>query len=279
MRFTRSQQLGILILCVVIISLQILLFSDGLFQKTSLSLKDNNAKEWLALQKKVDQLKQNLVQKKDTIYPFNPNFISDYKGYKLGMSTAEIDRLHQFRGQNQWVNSVADFQEVTQVSDSLLQKIAPYFKFPDWVKDKNKSVFSTAHKIIQIDINQASSQDLIAISGIGEILSERILQQKEQLGGFVSMEQLGWIFGITPVVHQRLQEKFIVKQKPALLKLKINEANLKELASFPYFNYELAKNIMTFRTMQGNEIRPEDLLKIKNFPTEKVHTITLYLQF
>ena len=42
MRFTRSQQLGILILCVVIIALQILLFSDGLFQKTSLSLKDNN---------------------------------------------------------------------------------------------------------------------------------------------------------------------------------------------------------------------------------------------
>ena len=279
MRFTRSQQLGILILCVVIISLQIVLFSDGLFQKTSLSLKDNNTREWLALQEQVNQLKKKLTQKKDTIYPFNPNFISDYKGYQLGMTLAEIDRLHQFRAQNQWVNSVADFKEVTGVSDSLLQKIAPYFKFPDWVKNKNKLAFSTPQKIIQIDINQARSQDLIAISGIGEVLSERILQQKEQLGGFVSMEQLGWIFGITPVVHQRLQEKFIVKQKPALLKLKINEANLKELAAFPYFNYELAKNIMTFRTMQGNEIRPEDLLKIKNFPTEKVHTITLYLQF
>lgn len=279
MKFTRSQQLGILALCVIIFVLQIIIFSNGWFQDSSISLKDKNAQEWLALQKQVDLLKKTKSYKKDTIYPFNPNFISDYKGYQLGMSVAEIDRLHQFRAQNKWVNSVEDFQQVTQVSDSLLQKIAPFFKFPDWVKNKNKSGFSNSSMIVQIDINQASQQDLMDISGIGEVLSERILQQKEQLGGFISTEQLGWVFGITPEVFKRLQQKFVVKQKPAVLKLKINEANLKELTAFPYFNYELAKNIMTFRTMQGNEIRPEDLLKIKNFPTEKVHTITLYLQF
>jgi hypothetical protein len=63
-RFTRSQQLGILILCVVIISLQIVLFSDGLFQKTSLSLKDNNTRGWLALQEQVNQLKKKTNSKK-----------------------------------------------------------------------------------------------------------------------------------------------------------------------------------------------------------------------
>lgn len=279
MRFTRSQQLGVLLLCVVIIALQVLYFFEVFSIKSDSTPFQKESKEWLALQEQVDQLKKSVSYKKDTIYPFNPNFITDYKGYKLGMSVAEIDRLHQFRAQNQWVNSPEDFQQVTQVSDVLLQKIAPYFKFPDWVKNKNKSSFSTPQKIIQMDINQASSQDLIAISGIGEVLSERILQQKEQLGGFVSVEQLGWVFGISSEVNQRLQEKFIVKQKPAVLKLKINEANLKELASFPYFNYEIARNIITYRTMQGNEIHSEDLHKIKNFPTEKLAVITLYLQF
>ena len=43
-----------------------------------------------------------MATKKDTIYPFNPNFISDYKGYKLGMSIQEIDRLHQYRAQNKY---------------------------------------------------------------------------------------------------------------------------------------------------------------------------------
>jgi hypothetical protein len=63
---------------------------------------------------------------KPKIYPFNPNFITDFKGYKLGMSVTEIDRLLAFRKTNRYVNSAAEFQQVTQVSDSLLAQIAPF---------------------------------------------------------------------------------------------------------------------------------------------------------
>ena len=52
---------------------------------------------------------------------------SDFKGYRLGMSIEEIDRLHKFREQGKFVNSIKRFQEITQVSDSLLNIIAPYF--------------------------------------------------------------------------------------------------------------------------------------------------------
>jgi hypothetical protein len=58
---------------------------------------------WLLTQNEIDSLKLNRATKKDTIYPFNPNFITDYKGYKLGMSVQEIDRLHQYRAQNKYV--------------------------------------------------------------------------------------------------------------------------------------------------------------------------------
>jgi hypothetical protein len=53
------------------------------------------------------------------LYPFNPNFITDFKGYKLGMSVQEIDLL-EYRKGNKYVNSPKEFQAVTQVSDSLL---------------------------------------------------------------------------------------------------------------------------------------------------------------
>ena len=49
------------------------------------------------------------------------------------MSIEEIDRLHSFRKKNKYVNSIEEFQELTKMSDSLLNKISPYFKFPDWV--------------------------------------------------------------------------------------------------------------------------------------------------
>ncbi len=45
------------------------------------------------------------------------------------MSNEEIDRLLTFRKQNQWVNSAKQFQQVTKVSDSLLNTISPYLSF------------------------------------------------------------------------------------------------------------------------------------------------------
>jgi hypothetical protein len=40
----------------------------------------------------------------------------------------EIDRLLAFRKENKYVNSAKEFQNVTKVSDSLLND-GPYFKF------------------------------------------------------------------------------------------------------------------------------------------------------
>ncbi|HLS31889.1 MAG TPA: hypothetical protein VK021_13615, partial [Flavobacteriaceae bacterium] len=58
----------------------------------------------------------SVTSKKRRIFPFNPNFITDYKAYTLGMTTAEFDRLQDFRKQDQWINSAADFQAVTKIS-------------------------------------------------------------------------------------------------------------------------------------------------------------------
>jgi hypothetical protein len=44
------------------------------------------------VQKLLDSIrKQSKVEESPKVYPFNPNFITDYKGYTLGMSNEEID--------------------------------------------------------------------------------------------------------------------------------------------------------------------------------------------
>lgn len=242
-------------------------------------------KQWLALQSQIDSLKLVTNQKKYEIKPFNPNFISDYKGYILGMSVKEIDRLHQYREQEKFVNSIQEFQEVTQVSDSLLNKISPYFKFPDWVKNKKqnkpyvKYEFAKKEKVIVKDINDATQEDLIAVYGIGEALSLRILKEKEKFGAFVSMDQMNDIWGLSPEVIENLNKYFTIKTMPPIKKIPINNASIKELSKFPYFKYTLAKSIVTYRSMNGDIKNAEDLTKIKDFPVEKINIIGLYLDF
>ena len=280
--YSKSQRIGIIFLFVLIFICQ------GIYFFKNFNSVENAPKEkvqWLSYQKEIDSLKILKSDFKPTIYPFNPNFITDFKGYKLGMSVAEIDRLLAFRKQNKFVNSAEEFQQVTKVSDSLLKAISPYFKFPDWVKNKKSYVnsfekkdFTKSEKKISIDINTASQEDLIKVYGIGEGLSKRILEQKEKLGAFVSMEQMNDIWGLSPEVVENLNKSFFVRNTSAIKKININSASIKELSQFPFFKYNLAKEIVTYRTMNV-DIKIEDLTKIKGFPVEKLKIIALYLEF
>ena len=232
-----------------------------------------------------DSLKEVKVLYKPQIYPFNPNFITDYKGHKLGMSVTEIDRLLAFRKTNKYVNTPEDFQKVTKISDSLLNTMAPYFKFPDWVtnkkdfKSKYKSFEKKKEKIVILDINLATKEDLIKVYGIGIALSERILKFKELLGGFVSMEQMNDVWGLSPEVIENLNKNFAVLVVPKVKKIDINNATIKELMLFPYFKYALSKSIVTYRSMNGDFKNNADLTKINGFPNEKLNIISLYLYF
>jgi len=282
-KFDSQQRTGIFILILIIAGIQLAYYC------IDVEIEEDNSvekQEWLSLQPEIDKMKKAKIDFKPKIYPFNPNFITDFKGYKLGMSTVEIDRLLKFREGNKYVNSAEEFQAVTKVSDSLLNAIAPYFKFPDWVKNKKSSFtsyekrsFVKNEKIILIDINKARQEDLIKIYGIGPGLSERILKQKEILGGFVSMEQMNDIWGLSPEVIEKLNAQFKIGVVPNVKKIKINDASVKELSQFPYFRYPISKEIVTYRSMNGGIFSSEDLIKIKGFPVEKVKIIEKYLEY
>jgi len=280
--YSKSQRIGIILFFGIIILVQGIYFFNDFNEVNQVDTKQT---KWLALQNTIDSLKLDNINYKPTIYPFNPNFITDFKGYKLGMSVAEIDRLLAYRKQNKFVNSAEEFQAVTKVSDSLLNVISPYFKFPDWVKNKKdnfqtfaKKDFSKPEKITVQDINQATKEELMKVYGVGDKISDRILEQKIKHGAFVSMEQMDDIWGLSPEVIEKLKSSFVVKSALNAKKININNASVKELSQFPFFRYQLAKDIVIYRTMNGN-ITFEDLSKIKGFPVEKIKIIALYLEF
>lgn len=280
--YSKSQRIGIVLFFLIIIVAQGIYYFCDFADAGKIN---NEQSKWLANQNSIDSLKLESKNYKPTIYSFNPNFITDFKGYKLGMSVEEIDRLLAYRKQNKFVNSAEEFQAVTKVSDSLLKVISPYFKFPDWVHNRKndfksfaKKDFSKPEKVVVLDINLASKEDLMKVYGIGDKISDRILEQKQKLGAFVSMEQVDDIWGLSPEVIEKLKTSFAIKSVPNAKKININNASVKELSQFPFFRYQLAKDIVVYRTMNG-DINVEDLSKIKGFPVDKIKIIALYLEF
>ena len=286
--FNKGQRTGILMLLLLMVLFQLsYYFIDFSRPETNSPEKQ----QWLSLQTQIDSIKKQKGEYKATIYPFNPNFITDFKGYKLGMKTQEIDRLLAYRKLGKFANSATEFQQVTKISDSLLATMSPYFKFPDWVNKKNADSKSgwvdysktntetkAKEKLEVIDINQATQENLEKVYMIGPAIAERILKEKEKYGGFVAMEQMADIWGLSIEVIENLNKSFKVFKQPEIKKIDINNASIKELMQFPMFRYNLAKNIITYRTMNG-DIKIEDLTKIKDFPVDKVKIIALYLKF
>ncbi|MFA5556219.1 MAG: helix-hairpin-helix domain-containing protein [Flavobacteriaceae bacterium] len=280
MGFSKKERKGLLVFFVLVLLFQIVYFYISF--KENFTEENPEKSEWLSNQTWIDSLK-TIEKPIYQIRPFNPNFITDFKGFQLGMSVEEINRLLDFRKTEKFVNSAKEFQQVTGISDSLLSQISPYFKFPEWVTNPKKSSYrkfeQQPENIVIKDINIATQEDLIKVRGIGEKLSERILKYKSLLGAFVSMEQLREVYGLSDEVIVELNKYFIVLDTSEAKKIKINELSIKELGSFPYFKYPVSKNIVSYRSMSGEIKDKDELSKIPDFPIEKIEIIALYLGF
>lgn len=280
--FNRSQRNGIFLLVIIIVILQLVYF---LGNRTITPTPESPDPEIAIFQKKIDSMKlANKAADTLRIFPFNPNFLTDYRGYTLGMTIDEIDRLHSFRAQDKWVNSAEDFQRVTGVHDTVLEKISPYFRFPDWVTKSRPAVTSRPAKSInessfvnKQDLNSASIEDLIAVRGIGETLAKRIINYRNKIGGFLADNQLKDIYGLNFEARAEIEKNFTVKNAPRIELLNINTATAVQLSEVPYFNYELAREIVNYRLLHEGITNFEELAKIKDFPSEKIDRIALYL--
>ncbi|MDJ0646200.1 MAG: helix-hairpin-helix domain-containing protein [Flavobacteriaceae bacterium] len=285
--YNKRQRNGIFLLAAIIIALQhILFFADFSSDETI----DINTHDVQKFEREIDSLNQvELQQRKPKIYPFNPSFITDFKGYQLGMSTEEIDRLLEYRSKGNYINSTKQFQQITGVSDSLLNELSPYFKFPDWVENKKRNdhnVSSTPNskkeKSVKLnaikDINLATAEELVAINGIGTKLAQRIISYRNRLGGYLINEQLYEVYYLDKEVADRVLEQFQVLRKPLISKININKASFKEVLAIAYLDYELTKKIFEYRDEVVELQSLEELKQIDGFPLEKFDRIALYLQ-
>src|SRR5690554_816672 len=225
-----------------------------------------------------DSLKQKALKKYDRRL-CSPNCINYELGFRLGMSPEEVDRLLEFRTQDKYVNSAAEFQKITGISDSLLHSMSPYFKFPEWTQLSNRVESREKPDLKRVDLNKATYNDLVALKGIGDYFANAVLNEREKLGGFVSVEQLRYIKGLRPEAVTLLKQSTFIKNKPAIVKVNINTASREELIQIPYITSYIAREIVVLRSKEDQPLRKEDLEKISSLPLDKLKIIELYLDF
>ncbi|WP_407277431.1 helix-hairpin-helix domain-containing protein [Tenacibaculum maritimum] len=289
--YNKRQRNGVFFLILIIVVLEVLYFSIDF---SSGKLEEIDTRDLIAFQREIDSLREIEKEKrKPKKYSFNPSYITDFKAYKLGMKTEEVDRWLKFRKENQFVNSAKEFQKVTKIPDSLLRELAPLFKFPDWVLRKKRRALirskSTAlrgkriknhleNSVVVKGLNDVVAMDLETVRGVERKIAERIIKYRKRLKGFTYASQLYEVWGLKKEIADKILEVFKIVTVPSIKKVNVNTATFKEVLKNPYVNYELCKRIFAYREEVAELEKISELKNIEGFPIEKYDRIILYLE-
>lgn len=272
--YTKSQRNGILLLLALLFSVQFIFLYVDFSNEASM-----HSKELAQFQASLDSLKQRESAKPEITYTFNPNYITDHKGYQLGMTPDQIDLLHAFRKEGKFVNSAKEFQAITQINDSLLNLLSIKFKFPSWVGDQKNIPLKTKKTTSSTtrDLNKVTASELKTVTGLEWKMAQRIIAYRNLLKGFSLDEQLFEVYDLSQESAKQILKNFNVLDKPNIEKIDVNSSSFKSVLALPYIDYELTRRIFKYRDENGRYENIENLKKIDSFPIEKFGRIALYL--
>ncbi len=118
------------------------------------------------------------------------------------------------------------------------------------IAGKQRIIKSSVRRELALDINRCDSVSLIALPGIGPVLSARIIKYRNLIGGYVSVNQLKEVYGL-PEETFNLIAPVLMTDSLGIRKIKINKAEYKELIRHPYFKRDEVASILKYRELKG----------------------------
>ncbi len=222
-------------------------------------------------QQKLDSLRDHQPVAKVPSFRYNPNHLTDYQAYSIGISPQAFDRIERYRSEGNYFRSLAEFQKQSGVSDSLLTHLAPVLRFPQFKSSSQKNT-----PLVKQDLNTVDAAALQIVSGIGPTLSKRIVSYRNYLSGYSVPEQCYEVYGLDSATVKRLLTYFELKTPAQINRLNINTASLDQLTKLPYLGKEDARQIVTYRT-RNQGITLAFLSELFADSPNKIERIKLYL--
>ena len=123
-----------------------------------------------------------------------------------------------------------------------------------------------------VDINSADTMLLQRIPGIGSNIARWIVQRRERLGGFYSVEQLLEVRYVEPAMLQ-----WFTVDTALVHRFRIGDMTFAEMSRHPYIGYEKAKAISNYQRLYGPISDMEQLRATAIFTDEELERLQNYI--
>jgi competence protein ComEA len=280
MKWTRRDRIGIITLA----SLIILVFLLPHYYHPWTKRKYPADTAWIAAIRKLE-IKEDSddykVRAAETFY-FDPNKTSFHEWKRLGIAERTIRTIQKYLSKGGKFRKAEDLKKIYGFQSDDYERLEPFVR----IETKTEVVFiektypkyeKPAAKTIVIEINLADTSAFISLPGIGSKLASRIVNFREKLGGFYSVEQVGETFGLADSTFQKIK-KYLKLEISAVKKININTASNDELKAHPYIRWNLAKAIIAYRNEHGLFKGLEELKNIMAITNEVYSKLEPYLE-
>lgn len=134
------------------------------------------------------------------------------------------------------------------------------------------------YEIVKLDINRCDTDQIINIPQFGSKRAAKLVQYRQQLGGFYSLSQVREIYILQDVELDFLSKYFFVNQND-VQKININQIEYADLIRHPYFDAYLTKTILNYRKKHGNISTFDELQRITHAYPELMEKLKHYVSF
>jgi competence protein ComEA len=198
-------------------------------------------------------------------FDFEPNTASKSDFVKLGLSEKTAQSILNFREKGGKFRIRADFGKIYTLSASDYERLYPHIQLPEQF-ETNKNAFTNpknqqagAKSKLVLDINTAQAEDFEKLPLIGASFANRFVKYRENLGGYIKVEQIAEVYGLADSVYQLILPQLICPN-PQPKQIPLNTVSEAEFRH-PYLSFSQAKSILKYRTEQGGKFKNVEFLQ------------------
>lgn len=209
---------------------------------------------------------------------FDPNTASAESLQQMGISSKIVNGIINFRNSGFKYKSAEDLKKIYSMDETTFNAIKSFVQISSSSEQVNSTTKkSFAKRVNMVDINMASVDDLDQLPGIGPGYANKIINWRNKLGGFHSLDQIGATYNLPDSVFQKI--KSYIQFNTAPEKLHINLCDEKALSKHFYINAKQAKIIIAYRNNHGPFKNEEDLIKVGALDNQWIKQVSPYLAF
>lgn len=217
---------------------------------------------------------------------FDPNTADSATMVQAGMKPFVAKNLINYRSKGASFRKAEDLKKIYGMDEIQWEKIGAWVDIPEQLKAKSelldteiisdvKNVDKKPTEHFTISINSARVEDWQKINGIGPGFANRIVQYKEKLGGFISINQVAETYNLPDSVFQKILP--FLTLDAGVAKIDINTATFEQLNMHPYISKKQAQLIVNYRQHHGLYKEVDALNKIQAFEAGWIEKIRPYI--